>query len=812
MINLKYNIPLDIAVAKSCNAVKWRNRTLDWLHVVNRVSETFRTEETITEYFAMSKDKQDVIKNVGGFVGGKLSGGTVINKKTNKPEEITEPYGIRRKGHILHRQLVALDVDFGNLDVWLDFINLDYAGAFYSTHKHTPAKPRLRILFPLDRPVSPDEYEAIARTVASWLGIDLFDDTTYQPIRLMYYPSTSSDGEFLFAYNDAPVASADAILETLDDWTDPLTWARSSREAKVKETFGSDTVERPENKAGVIGAFCRVYSIQDVITEFLEEVYSPCPEMGTDRFSYAGGSTAGGLLIYDTVFAYSHHASDPAGNRLCNAFDLVRLHKFGDLDEEKSNKAMTEFASKLTEVKRELVRTKRTEGATAYDEIEDESRKIATADEWIGELECDGKGKIKNTIHNVSTIILNDENLKDRFGYNEFECREVITKRILWDKPETNYPRAVIDSDDSQLRLYLERSYGITIKSAIEDGLNIAIRSNSFHPVKQYLRACEWDGIERLDSLYITLFGADDTPYLRAITRKAFTAAVARIFNEGCKFDYVTVIVGEQGIGKSTALSLLAGQWFSDSVTTLQGKEAIESIQGAWLIELGELAGMRRAEVDAVKHFISKREDRYRVAYGKRIEYFPRRCVFFATTNNEDFLRDVTGNRRFWVVPTHGRTGGMNPNDYLDPLTVSQIWAEARYRFEEGETLFLDNDLEGVAKKIQDAHLEKDDRSGLISEYLDRLLPKNWHTLDPYSRRNWLADEGNKGEIVREEVCLLEIWAECLGKNPEDIKRMDSYEIAKILKCMRNWKTDTSKRVKFYGLQKIYKRLSVNEL
>jgi predicted P-loop ATPase len=314
----------------------------------------------------------------------------------------------------------------------------------------------------------------------------------------------------------------------------------------------------------------------------------------------------------------------------------------------------------------------------------------------------------------------------------------------------------------------------------------------------------EWDGVERLDTLFIRLFGADDTDYTRAITRKSFAAAVARIYQPGIKYDYIVVIIGDQGVGKSSTLKAMGGDWFSDSVTTLTGKEALESIQGAWLIELGELAGLRRAEVDAVKHFVSKTEDRYRVAYGKRIEHFPRRCVFFGTTNEEDFLRDVTGNRRFWVMNCKGRVGVTPFYDYMSKTTVAQLWAEAKERYARGEKLYLEDDLEGVARAIQDKHLEKDERSGLIREYLERKLPKNWDTLEPYSRRQWLKEEDNVGTVERGSVCILEIWTECLGKAPEDITRRDSMDIGRVMKTFRDWTPAPAARVKWYGAQKMY--------
>ena len=799
MISLKNNITLDIATASTRRAAKWLNKRATWQDIVNTLSETERTPETLKQYFSYTKDRQDDIKDVGGFVGGYLREGR------------------RKKGYVDYRQIVCLDVDFGTLDLWIDFGLMEYAGCMYTTHKHRPEDPRLRIVFPLNRKVGPDEYEAIARVVASWLGIDAFDDTTYQPTRLMYYPSTSRDGEFVFHYVDGPIMDADAILAELPDWKDPTTWPVSSRVKDTIKPGKADKVEDPEGKGGIVGAFCRAYSMYEAIGEFLEDVYEPCEELGADRYSLIGASTSGGLIVYDNKLAFSHHATDVTSGKLCNAFDLVRLHKFADLDDKvkgdtevtklPSYKAMADFAGKLGPVKKEIVRMRREQTADDYDELEDRAREKANSDDWVEELETEGKqGKIKNTISNVVLILQNDDNLKGCFGFNEFEQRETVTKALPWDRPGLKYPRPLCDADDAELRLYLERCYEVTSKGQITDGLTVVVKGNSYHPVRDYLDAVDWDGTERLDTLFIDLFGAPDTPYTRAVTRKAFTAAVSRIYNPGCKYDYVLVLVGDQGVGKSTTLAKMGGDWFSDSVPTLVGKEALESIQGSWLIELGELAGLRKAEVDAVKHFISKREDRYRVAYGKRVEHFPRRCVFFGTTNEEDFLRDVTGNRRFWVVNCKGGKGRLDFKTYLTPATVAQLWAEANERFDQGEPLYLAEDgLEEEARIIQDKHLEKDERSGLVSEYLERLLPTNWDDLDTYQRRNWLADEKNVGTVVRERTCILEIWAECLGKDPNSITRKDSIELGRIMKTVKGWKPYSGVlRFKHYGAQKAF--------
>lgn len=810
-----HDIELIIAYAKSCNASKWRNKKTTWGEVAKSLTETTRTDETIKQYFSFSKDKQDEIKDVGGFVGGKLLGGTCTIKSKGKPVEhtLSEPYGWRRRGFVDHRQLVALDVDFGELDVWLDFKIYDVAGMFYTTHKHTADGPRFRIVFPLDRPVTPEEYECIARVVASWLGMDHFDDTTYQPTRLMYYPSTAKNGEFVSDINDAPVMCADDVLAELEDWRDVTKWPRSSREKEKRVSEHGTELEDPETKPGIIGAFCRAYSIEEAIAEFLNDVYIPAEDMGPDRYTYAKGSTSGGLVVYGK-HAYSNHNTDPAGQRSCNAFDLVRLHKFGDLDGDKdyadptkapSYRAMQDFAGGIGAVKMQMIRPR--PSADDYDEAEGKARRVGKLDEWVAELETDRAG-VCSTIENIVKVLSNDENLAGRFGFNEFEQRETVTAAVYWDKPGTTYPRPFVDHDDAEIRLYLERVYNISGPGKIFDAITVTLRANSYHPVKQYLDACEWDGEPRLERLLIDCLGAEDTPYTKAVTRKFFTAAVARIYRPGVKFDNMLTIVGEQGIGKSTLLDKMGRQWFSDSVTSVTGKDALESLQGAWLIEMGEMTGLRKAEVDAVKHFISKRVDRYRVAYGKRVEEFARRCVFAATTNEDDFLRDATGNRRYWVINTKGGTVVLPVWDYLDEVTVAQLWGEARALYEAGEALHLDAELEADAKLIQDAHLEKDDRQGLIADYLVEELPKDWDTMAPYTRAQWIKDpvdeRATKGTEQRTEVCILEIWAECLGKEPEDITRRDSFEIARAMKSMQHWRADGVKRFKFYGVQKRY--------
>lgn len=341
---MEFNGSFDISTGRNRKETHWKKTRLTWGELINKLRKTHRTSEGQAEYMTYSKERQADIKDVGGFVGGELAGGR------------------RLKNNILNRQLITLDVDYADPDFWEKLQQWFVETAvLYSTHKHTPEKPRLRLIMPLLEPVKPDEYEAIARWIAGVLNIELFDDTTFEPHRLMYWPSTSKDGEYLFRYQDGKAIDGRAILKNeYQNWKDESQWPVSNRVDKIinrEIKKQSDPLEKP----GILGAFCRARTVQETIKEFLSEVYTPLTE---DRYTYSEGSAAGGLKIYDDKFAYSHHSTDPISGLLCNAFDLVRIHKFGSRDEGLSKEtplnklpsfiAMIDFAAKDKLVKKQI--------------------------------------------------------------------------------------------------------------------------------------------------------------------------------------------------------------------------------------------------------------------------------------------------------------------------------------------------------------------------------------------------------------------------------------------------------------------------
>jgi len=803
---VEYDGMLDIAIGGSRKAKVWNNKNIKWPDLLEKLSKTHRTAETFQEYMTAEKPRQDDIKDVGGFVGGYLTEGQ------------------RKAATVQYRQLLTLDVDYGKLGMWDDFtLCYDNAAVLYTTHKHCPDNPRFRLLFPLDRPVNPDEYEAIGRRVASGLGIDNFDPTTFEPARLMYWPSTSKDGEYVFYYQDGPWLSADEVLSAYKNWQDRTEWPVGSKEREIAVRSAIKKQDDPLTKPGIIGAFCRTYTIQKAIDEYLSNAYEQCDI--SDRYTYIPGSCSGGMIVYDDKFAYSHHSTDPTSGKLCNAFDLVRLHLFGDDDKEcKENTpinkmpsflAMEALAMKDEAVRLQMGRERVEEAQKDFDGDYpagqgNQDAEDAAGDLWLTKLDIDKKGNYLSTIDNIVLILENDPRLKDTFAFDEFEQREIILRSLPWRSIGSG--QYVKDTDDANLSHYLEKKYGIPLNVIKQQRAFAAVlERHKVHPVRDYLQAQTWDGFHRVDTLFIDYLGATDTPYTRAVTRKILAAAVSRIFSPGVKFDYALVLVGKQGVGKSTIIQRLGGKWYSDTFTTVEGKEAFEQLQGVWIMEMGELAGLRKAEVGTIKHFVSKTVDRYRMAYGRRVSNIPRQCVFFGTTNNAEFLRnDANGNRKFWPVPVYQQSPAKDIFDDLTQEEIGQIWAEAAQLYQRGESLHLSADLEAEANLIQADHTEQDERLGIITEYLDELLPEAWDSWDIDERRAYLTggDFKEEGTRLRKQICVAEIWCELLGNRFKDMSPYNTKDLHAILRNMPGWMpTKGQRRFKNYGQQKAYTRI-----
>lgn len=862
--------------------------------------------ETHAQYLAMNREDQTNSKDVGGFVLGTLR------------------KGLRNKNTVENLCGVALDADFAQPGM-IDTIRytMPYVTIVYSTRKHTPEKPRYRIIFMLKHPVSPEQHAAIARKLAEHIGMEMFDKTTFEPNRMMFFPSISSDSKFEFEVFGRELCDPDAVLAEYDDWRDSSKWPICPEEKRMVSGVVPSKQKDPLGKDGVIGAYNKTHTITRVLEEYGGELYEPAGV--PNRWSYKQADSTAGVVVYEDKFFYSFHASDPNSCQLMNAFDLTRVLKFSDQDENSrdttattklpSYKAMVAFARDDEEVKMMLAEQKAEKVRMTFAAVEDDQgdsgdgenhsadtddtaanvstaegspsaesgsaeagkggkdgkdsnatstdgkdastgKKKASNNAWKRKLEYDNMGNLKGSMYNAMLIFHNDENLAG-IVFNELTESLEIQGQVPWDHPSEMWR----DQDDSQLIAYLELNYGSFSERIYKNALAKIADDRRYHPIRDYLNALPaWDGVPRVDRLLVSCLGAADTPYVHAVTRKTLVAAVARVMNPGTKFDTILVMIGPQGCGKSTLVARLAQKWFNDSLmlTDTKDRTAPEKLQGYWILELGELAGLRKSDLETLKSFISRQNDIFRAAYGRRSTPHMRQCIFVGTTNAEHgFLRDTTGNRRFWPVTVPGYNPDYVPAEMKDgavddtaitadaaesvtsaesalsaesapsadvptffhkrswELTqadVDQIWAEVLTYYNNKESLILPADLNEEAVKTQRESMETDDREPLVREYLERLLPENWYNLETTVRINYLnggefAGAKMVGTMKRKRVCNMEIWTECFGNTSSKIGRQDSNQIIAMMERIPGWVRCPKKaRIKPYGVVPVYIR------
>lgn len=771
---------ITITVGASRNAVDWLPQTMWISELWERLRTPQRGTETVAEYLEMPKGEQDKRKDVGGFVAGTLN-------------------GVRRKASaVTGRDIIALDLDNipnGQADrVSASIGALGCGYCIYSTRKHRPDAPRLRVLFPLDRTCTADEYEPLARKMAEQIGMELADPTTFEAARLMYWPSCCRDGEYIYYTDDKPLLSVDGLLATYADWRDVTSWPKhpgATPKARLAAKQGD-----PEEKKGVVGAFCRVYDVPAAIDKFLPGVYAETTAAG--RYTFCQGTTAGGAVIYDNgKFLYSHHATDPCSGKLVNAFDCVRLHKFEELDDAAvpgtpvnrlpSYKAMMELA----------VTDEAVAGLLSDERWEKVQEAFGAVPEQDGEeddgswhrppvMDVDAQGMPVKSMKNLRTALSNDPKLRGRLRLNLFSGRIDVTGDLPWSRAETG--KTWNDTDAAQLRIYLEPFFGKMAKNDVLDAVDACASDQAYHPVRDYLNSLTWDGVPRLDTMLIDYMGAEDTPYTRAVTRKSFTAAVARVMTPGVKYDTMLVLVGGQGRYKSTLLAKMGGDWFSDSLRTFGDKDAMETVQGTWINEVAEMQALAKAEINAVKMFLSKQSDYYRAAYGRYASDRPRQCVFFGTSNTRDCLIDTTGNRRFWPVDIDQRERTKDPSEDLT-RERDQLWAEAMHYWKQGEKLYLSRDIEEAARGVQEDHREQHPWEGIIADFLVEELPKGWNDWDLQKRQVWRSGGMKCSDATspRQRVCAIEIWCEALGMHRGAMRQRDAREINNLLARMPGW-------------------------
>ena len=785
---LQFDKEISIAVALSRQSKKWQNKSLTVSDFIKTLSVTKRTDETIDEYLAMGKGEQDEIKDSNGaFVGAMLKGGR------------------RRKRDVANRTCLTMDLDYAAKGT-ADIIKKELRGighTVYSTHKNQPHKPRLRLLIWPDRVMLKDEYEAVVRRLADKIGIEAFDTSGFDINRLYYNPTTSSDAEFVFYHNDAPFLPVDQVLAAYgpdDAWKNTLLWARSSRETKSFDRMMKKQAD-PLKKKGIIGAFCRIVPLKTALSEYLGDIYR---KEGKDRYTYIEGTSTNGLVVYGEL-SFSNHASDPAHAQCCNAFDLLRIHKFSHLDDKAkvgtathklpSYREMMEFARDIPAVKTDLVKSKLEVDVGDFDvfdeddegEVGEEGAGRVVAD-WEGKLQAKESGEIKPTFFNAVMILKHDPVVNRRMRFNEFSLNVESVERGEGE----NWGSA----DSYAVREYVGGKYIVDIPELkIEQAIENNALRNRYHPVRKYLEGLVWDGVGRIETLFIDYFGCPDNVYSREVAQCWFSAAVHRIFEPGYKFDTALVISGEQGIGKTMFIRELGLRKWYGELSSFDPKIAMEEIAGKWIVEINEMGATNKQDLERQKSFLSASATRVRMSYGRHPTDFKRQQVFFGSTNRSEYLKDSTGNRRWWPLNATKKSVDIAKLR----AEVDQIWAEAYASlWVQSKKVYLSNEATKVALEVQEHEREEDEWVGMIDAWLEK---------DAYHDRYDSTEQFDTGNLVhRDRVCRVEIWEDCLNMK-QSIRPSDRARIGQIMKDNSEWKKFNSIRFgKRYGRQRGWKK------
>lgn len=811
-----------IAVGRSRKDTEWHNKVVTW-HELKMLLRHRRTDCTLAQYKLLSKEEQGRIKDVGGFVGGELKAD-----------------GRRTADNIKCRTLLTLDVDHAT--ELPTRIAPRFALIVYTTHSHTPEAPRYRVVAPLSRPCNDIEYQAVAHKMAEGLGLDIVDMTSCEPSRLMYWAAAPKDADVFYFQQDGEPVNVDEVLALYEGkYADPSQWPGAPKVGRPRtaQHDAAAKMEDPRKKQGIVGSWCRTYDCIDVLENDLTTKYKPA---GFNRYTYIGASSWGGMCLYDNgTFCYSYHESDPIGGQLLNSWDLYRLTHYAHLDAQAASttridrlpsyKAMVQHALEIPSIKQDYIahRTEITdwedvgfsivETPTAPSEDED-------AADWLSDLATDAKGNIANTLTNYALILKNDPNaIKGKVVYDEFRGEKRVVGKLLWERtPGASWT----DADTACLALYIDRTYKLRSKDYLTMMLDAVTQGDDFrrNVVQEYIERAKWDGTPRVDTLFIKYLGAEDNIYTRKITRKSIVACVARAYKPGIKYDQITVLVGAQGIGKSSILSKLAGSGdlFMDSFTMdARSNKMQESVRGAWIIEIPELEGFYKQDMNVIKSFVSKQSDTYRPAYGREQVKIPRTCVFFATTNEGDFLRDSSGNRRFWIVQCGEPQA---PLKELTPGEVAQVWAEAKVIWDGGkEQLYLNDEENRQLIEMQRGYDIDNDLLGELQAFLDTPLPSDWDTYQkmerrdyfdavragiPYFRRTEYGGVRTEGVAQRTEISAVEVLNEFFRED-NGRANIQTRKANNLMRKLSGWR-ESRERVSLtggYGRQIVFRRTQI---
>ena len=852
-----------------------QNYEAPWSRLCKMLSEPKATSEKFIEYQRAPDKVRAKLKNANGYwIGAHCETG---RRKTNSIRE---------------RDVVCFDIDNG--DLWPgDLIQAlktrktaisEFEFFVHSSRSHTLVKPKLRLVFLLSKPVSAERYSAFVRILAHRLDPKMatVDPVSFRLAQMMFRPTISADmaDHFIAFRNSGKLVDPDAILESWPHpWTDYSKLPRGEHEKTLRQI--AEKAENPLMKGGLVGAFCRTYSVPEAIEKFLPGVFeeSDTETVTSDaRYKYVNSEGGPGAVLYDGgLFLYSHHGSDPYSDRLLNAWDLVRLHKFGEEDDEdETYERISEapsYQSMVEMVKRDPA-TKKTIAMENFslatetlgpvvdtaepNEIDEEDFDVLAdllgetpavpakkadpglheamtalkgldgmpilpaSKEWLGSLELTEKLSLKSTVQNLQIILTNDPALRGAFRRNKFTgsvdvCRDLIPRsKTLSPLRRKNLGRfgvnAISDRHLTWVQAFLDDKtsrdggggFGCTFgRNTIAETIELVADQFPYHPVIEWIDSEPWDGVERLETLFIKYAGAEDNIYTRLAAKIMMIAASARLCEPGHKFDYAVILEGAQGLRKSTFVAALANDvWFGELSRDMEDdRKVVERTEGRWFVELPELSAFGRREVEEVKDFISKTGVQARMAYGRYVSHSPRQFILCGTTNKDVYLKDDTGNRRFWPIKI-----GENPID-IDGLreVIQQLHAEAMHLYRQMRAEQPEGDLPLYIADEEALAIQKDlvfERSrddaeeywaGRIAAWLERPVSK----AEAY-RELGLDYEGDDADDfgLRAVTSYVAIWVGALGGESGAFHEGIAVKIRRACRGLEGWEDRGRKQVR----------------
>lgn len=868
---------MKFAEGRKTNFGKVENKVVPLGRYVRAFMEPVRTGETRAEY-------------------DNLDDQTQLRKKAENGWRFRAPVDgeTRNRRSVLPATMMSFDFDYTTVEFAESVLSGELLRGIphlaHTTRRHTPDAPRIRVYLFLEQPLDAETYPAASRIVCQKMidpQMENVDPVSFRPAQMMFMPTVSRDGEYRYHIDLEGdfldwQSYLDVFEEEVGDWRDLRNLPTVASEGELRQT--KEKAEDPTEKEGPVGTFCRKYDIEDAIERFLSQEYESVDEnTGKPRYTYLGGTTRNGAEVQDDgLFLYSHHGSDPCSDMLVNAWDLVRIHKFGGMDDKidmdtpmgkrPSWKAMMEFVLKDAGYKEQLVEEQydfEDDLDDAFDEaFEGEAEidtglsaaELAEINELLGEPEVDEHiapkylpgedglpvltassrptpekakkgwlarecafnattGMLENNLDNTRVIVQSDTRIFGALQFNEFKHERVLRRDFQsgvigldtiycdnkhdgdpWEDYHENVIRSMLEHPNGNGK----KGYGMKVTDRdLRAAIDIAARQFCFHPVRQRVLSFKWDGVSRIAYLFSKYLGTPDDEYHRETATMWMIAAIARIFEPGHKFDSVPILEGAQGSGKSTFIRVLALDWAGTLTANFSDPQKLmEELKNCWIAELPELSTMGRSSVEDIKHFLADIETTVRMAYARNATTFKRQQVFMGSTNNDEYLADPTGNRRFW--PIRVETDWIDVNTLKDE--IEQMWAEAVYLYrvmrKEQPTGTLPLYLTGEGAKAEALARQEDRRQlteadiyeGQIGEWVD----KPYRDGDDFDEAPW---------TFRHQVCVIEIWEKCLGNSNRPTKGQ-SIEIGRALRSL-GWKPGKAHRFGEFGIQKSFYRPKV---